>query len=89
MSAHFLTEQLPDEAIDWDEDQIEKWADEHKWEPLEYHDPKDVIEMIEAAAWHAHEFFKQEVLRLTCNDKKETDKSVGDESGIQQPIVQD
>ena len=68
MSAHFLTEQLPDEAIDWDKDQIEKWADEHKWEPLEYHDPKDVIEMIEAAAWHAHEFFKQEVLRLTCND---------------------
>ena len=68
MSGNFLTEQLPDEAIDWDEDQVEKFVDEHRWEPLEYHDPKDVIEMIEGAAHNAHEFFKQEVLRLTCND---------------------
>jgi len=67
MSAHFLTEQLPDDAIHWDEEQIEGFCMRHAWEPLQYHDPKDVMEMIEAAASHAHEFFKQEVLRLTGN----------------------
>ena len=68
MSGNFLTEQLPYEAIDWTQDQVEKFIEDHAWEPLEYHDPKDVIEMIEGAAHNAHEFFKQEVLRLTCND---------------------
>ena len=68
MSGNFLTEQLPYEAIDWTQDQVEKFIEDHAWEPLEYHDPKDVMEMIEGAAHNAHEFFKQEVLRLTCND---------------------
>ena len=67
MSANFLTEQLPDDAINWTEEQIEGFCERHAWEPLQYHDPRDVMQMINAAAGHAHEFFKQEVLRLTGN----------------------
>tara|TARA_S200002703_G_scaffold66402_1_gene57600 strand:+ start:246 stop:488 length:243 start_codon:yes stop_codon:yes gene_type:complete len=61
MSAHFLTEQLPDEAIDWDEDQIEKFCEDHVWQPLEYVPVDEVVEMIESAAHHAFEFFRKEL----------------------------
>ena len=35
MSAHFLTNELPVEAIDWDEEKIEEWIRENVWEPFE------------------------------------------------------
>jgi len=68
MSAHFLTKKLPDEAIDWDEDEIEKFVERHAWEPLEYMCAANVVDMIASAVFASLEFFKQEVLRLTCND---------------------
>tara|TARA_R110001632_G_scaffold211042_1_gene336359 strand:- start:372 stop:626 length:255 start_codon:yes stop_codon:yes gene_type:complete len=68
MSANYLTEKLPDEAIDWDEDQIEEFVESHAWEPLEYMAADCVVDMIESAVFASQEFFKQEVLRLTCND---------------------
>ena len=61
MSAHFLTEQLPDEAIDWDDDAVIEFAKNNAWEPLEYHDPKDVVELINAATLHAVDFLKAEM----------------------------
>jgi hypothetical protein len=67
MSSHFLTEQLPDESINWNEEQVEEFCENHVWQPLEYVPANEVVEMIAAAASHAHKFFKQEVLRLTCN----------------------
>ena len=60
MSAHFLTEQLPDEAIDWGEDQVEEFVDGHRWEPLEFWDSKEIVGLIESAAWHGYEFMKKE-----------------------------
>ena len=45
MSAHFLTKKLPDEAIDWDEDEIEKFVEHHAWEPLEYMCAANVVDM--------------------------------------------
>ena len=68
MSANFLTEQLPDEAINWDEDEIEEFVERHAWEPLEYFPASEVVDMIGNAAYSAHQFMRQEVLRLTCND---------------------
>lgn len=61
MSAHFLTEQLPDEAIDWDEDAVIEFAKNHAWEPFEYFDPKDVVELINATTLHAMDFLKAEM----------------------------
>jgi len=66
MSAHFLTEELPVDAIDWEEDKIDIWVDEHVWEPFEFWDSKDVIDLIEAAAWHSYQFMKQNLEDL-CN----------------------
>ena len=68
MSANFLTEQLPDEAIDWDENEIEEFVERHAWQPLEFFPAREVVDMIASAAFASRQFFKQEVLRLTCND---------------------
>ena len=59
MSAHFLTEELPVEAIDWDEDKIKKWCEENVWAPFEYWDASDVMEIIEFASDHACQFIKK------------------------------
>ena len=66
MSANFLTEQLPDEAIDWDEDEIEEFVERHA--PLEFFPAREVVDMIASAAFASRQFFRQEVLKLTCND---------------------
>ena len=68
MSANYLTEKLPDEAIDWDEDEIEEFVERHVWEPLEYTSADIVVDMIASAAFASRMFFRQEILRLTCND---------------------
>lgn len=71
MSGNYLCERLPDEAIDWDEDQVEEFIERHAWEPLEYMAADCVVDMIASAAFASREFFKHEVLRLTCNTEEE------------------
>jgi len=68
MSANYLTKKLPDEAIDWDEGEIEEFVERHVWEPLEYTSADIVVDMISSAAFASRMFFRQEILRLTCND---------------------
>ena len=58
MSAHFLTNELPVEAIDWDEEKVEEWCKENVWEPFEYWEASDVMGLIESAAWHGYRFMK-------------------------------
>tara|TARA_B100000035_G_C20725950_1_gene433343 strand:+ start:234 stop:512 length:279 start_codon:yes stop_codon:yes gene_type:complete len=70
MSANYLTERLPDEAIDWDEDQIEEFIERHAWEPLEYLSADCVVDMIASAVFASTQFFRHEVLKLTCNDNE-------------------
>ena len=71
MSANFLTEKLPDEAIDWDEDEIEEFVERHVWEPLEYISADNVVDMISSAAYSARQFMRQELLATI---KKETEE---------------
>ena len=61
MSAHFLTKKLPDEAIDWDEDEIEEFVERHVWEPLEYTSADIVVDMIASAAFASRQFFRKEL----------------------------
>ena len=65
MSAHFLTEELPIEAIDWEQEKIEEWIEENKWEPLEYWDAHMVMELIENAAYHGYLFMKNNFESMT------------------------
>ena len=68
MSAHFATKELPVEAIDWEEERIEAWFEENAWEPFEFWDGKAVVEVVEAATWHAFEFMKLNLEEL-YNDR--------------------
>tara|TARA_R100000278_G_C5418972_1_gene145871 strand:+ start:294 stop:548 length:255 start_codon:yes stop_codon:yes gene_type:complete len=58
MSAQFLTNELPVEAIDWENEKIEEWIDENKWYPFEDWDTQLIVELIESAAWHVYDFMK-------------------------------
>ena len=61
MSANYLTEKLPDEAIDWDEDEIEEFVERHAWEPLEYLPASEVVDMIALAVFASRQFFRKEL----------------------------
>ena len=61
MSANYLTEKLPDEAIDWDEEEIEEFVERHVWEPLEYTSADIVVDMIASAAFASRQFFRKEL----------------------------
>ena len=61
MSANFLTKRLPDEAIGWDEDEIEEFVERHVWEPLEYTSADIVVDMIASAAFASRQFFRKEL----------------------------
>ena len=58
MSAHFLTEELPVEAMDWEHEKVEVWVDKNRWEPFEYWDTHDIVELIESAAYHTYLYMK-------------------------------
>ena len=60
MSENFLTNTFPVEAIDWDQERLEEWIGENKWEPFEYWDNHGVLEVIESAAIKAYEFWQKE-----------------------------
>ena len=66
MSAHFLTNELPVEAMDWEHEKIEVWVDENRWEPFEYWDTHDIVELIESATYHGYLFMKKNMKEL-CN----------------------
>ena len=46
-------------------DKIEKWCEENVWEPFEYWEASDVMDLIESAAWHGYRFMKSNWKELT------------------------
>ena len=71
MSAHFLTNELPVEAIDWEHEKIEEWVEENRWEPFEYWDLHDYIELIEAASYHAWLFMKNNFAEMVKKEENQ------------------
>ena len=68
MSAHFLTNELPVEAMDWEHEKIEVWIDENRWEHFDFWDTHDIVELIESATWHAFEFMKENWKELSLGN---------------------
>ena len=50
-SGHYLTECFPDDWNDMIEDAQLEWIEDHLWEPFEYWDGVDVLNLIEDAAY--------------------------------------
>tara|TARA_A100001201_G_scaffold18192_2_gene20662 strand:+ start:211 stop:465 length:255 start_codon:yes stop_codon:yes gene_type:complete len=60
MSENYLTNTFPVEAVDWEQEQLEQWIEENKWEPFVYWDNHSILELIEMAAIKAYEFWQKE-----------------------------
>ena len=46
MSAQFLTEHLPDNFQDWEDEELYEWVEQHAWQPFENWSGKDLLEQI-------------------------------------------
>jgi hypothetical protein len=64
-SGHYLTDRLPEDSKDWDEDRYMQFIEDHKWEPFEYWRAEDVEEEIDSLACTLVRFAKE-----TTNERK-------------------
>jgi hypothetical protein len=55
-SRFYLTDELPADFDELDEQEVMDFIKDHKWEPLEYWEPHDIWELIDDLA---REFYKQ------------------------------
>jgi len=51
LSGHFLSEHLPDNFFEMDDDEQMGYISEFVWQPFEYHSPEDVYGLIDALTW--------------------------------------
>lgn len=56
MSGYYLTSFLPPEWVDWDDEQIDEFFEEHAWEPFEHWPVDEVFSQISSVT--------DEVIRL-------------------------
>ena len=47
MSGNFLTEHLPFDWAEWEEEKLQQFFEDNVWEPFEYYDWNDVYENID------------------------------------------
>lgn len=69
-SGHYLTDRLPEDSRDWDEDQYMKFIEDHKWEPFEYWRAEDVEEEIDSLACTLVRFAKE----MLTTDESQLDR---------------
>lgn len=61
-SGHYLTEHLPENWIDWSDEELYSFITEHVWEPFENHDAPSVFEFIGQLADSVLKLIQQEVM---------------------------
>ena len=61
-SGTFLTEHLTPEQYKGDEDELNEFIQEHLWQPVEDHEPSDVIEMIVNLGCSMESFIRTSIL---------------------------
>tara|TARA_Y100000356_G_C11135296_1_gene222290 strand:- start:355 stop:573 length:219 start_codon:yes stop_codon:yes gene_type:complete len=45
-SGTFLTEHLPEQSVNWEDEKLNKFLKDHAWEPFEYYDADQIWEQI-------------------------------------------
>ena len=53
-SGHYFTEHLPDGWDTWEHEELEKWCEDHVWQPFEYDDVHWVFEQADNLAISIH-----------------------------------
>jgi len=59
-SGHYLTEHLPEEYDDWEEEKLDEYLTSNAWQPFEYDEADSIWEFITGLAYD---------FRLTINNK--------------------
>tara|TARA_Y100000287_G_scaffold69598_1_gene55000 strand:+ start:249 stop:506 length:258 start_codon:yes stop_codon:yes gene_type:complete len=65
-SGTFLTEHLPDEFEEWEEDDLYAHLVEFAWEPFDYYSGEQILELIDNLAWD----FQQKVNQILKEKEK-------------------
>ena len=65
MSGNFLSNTLPVESIDWEQEQELEWIEENKWEPLECFPADDIWELILSATNVSWQFMERNAYALS------------------------
>ena len=58
-SGHYLSEIIPEEFFDWDEQKQDQFIADNTWEPMEYMLPKDVWDAIISAATVTRQWYER------------------------------
>jgi hypothetical protein len=62
-SRFYLTDELPANIGDLDEQEVMDFIKDHKWEPLEYWEPDDIYDLIDDLAREFHNQTNHETSR--------------------------
>ena len=55
-SGHYLTENFPEEFVEWEEEEIHGFIEDHIWQPFQYYSPSYVWEQIDNLAWSVRNY---------------------------------
>ena len=69
-SQHFLTESLPDDWQKMSDEEVDEFIENHKWQPIEYWEAKDIWQQIGQVARSMRDYIKHEQQKEK-DDKKE------------------
>ena len=58
-SSYYLFESLPNEFVDWKEDKLNEWIEEHAWQPFEHWEGDKLYIEIEKLADGVREYIKE------------------------------
>ena len=59
-SQHFLTESLPDDWQKMSDEEVDEFIENHKWQPNEYWEAKDIRQQIGQVARSMRDYIKHE-----------------------------
>ena len=59
-SANFLIKELPENWFDYTDSEQIRFIRDHIWEPLEYKNAEEVLELIQDSAYHLQHFLETE-----------------------------
>ena len=70
-SGQFLTEPFPDNYDQWNNEKLDDFIDDHKWEPFEDYDPSFIWEQIEHLALSVRNYIDHQSVSPQFKFKKE------------------
>jgi len=59
-SGHYLTEHFPEEFVEWEEEEIDGFIEDHIWQPFQGYRPSYIWEQIDHLAWSVRNYINNQ-----------------------------